>query len=108
MATGVILAVLACLAPIFWYTQSNKTSAIAPPQFVPGPRVTITVPWGASTSVYNGCPPYGVLGLASDGQIAYIKGRRTCGDVWYYEIVIPEAATDDWDGSGTVEGMYLK
>ena len=105
---GVLAIVIACVGAITLFIQNNDVAAAGTPKFAPGQRVVISIPGQEGTSVYNGCPPWGVHGIATDGQIARIQGRRICNNEWYYDVVIPQAATDDWDGSGTVLGKFLK
>jgi len=105
---GVLAIVIACVGAITLFVQNNDAAAAGTPKFAPGQRVVISIPGQEGTSVYNGCPPWGVHGLATDGQIARVQGRRICNNEWYYDVVIPQAATDNWDGSGTVPGKFLK
>lgn len=104
---GALAVVIACVGVITLFVQSNN-AVVGTPKFAPGQRVVISIPGQDSTSVYNGCPAWGVRGLASDGQIGRVQDRRICNNEWYYDVVIPQAATDDWDGSGTVPGKFLK
>lgn len=108
VVVGVLAVIIACVGAIALFVQKNNVSAAGTPKFASGQRVVITIPGQENTSVYNGCPPWGVSGLASDGQIARVQGRRICNNEWYYDVVIQGAATDDWDGTGTVPGKFLK
>lgn len=82
-----------------------------PAKYDVGQQLSITIPGGMSTSVYDGCRTLlsgRVLGMASDGQYAIVRGRKPCGEDWYYEVFIKEAVTKDWDGIGYLPGQFLK
>ncbi len=90
-------------------TQVNPPSQ--PAKYNTGQQLDITIPGGMSTSIYDGCKSLlsgRVVGMASDGQKAIVKSRKPCGEEWYYEIFVKEAASKDWDGIGYISGQFLK
>jgi serine/threonine protein kinase len=93
----------------FGSSSTSNENSVA--RFNVGQRTVISIPNRASTSMYDGCHNLltgRVLGVASDGQLAVIQGRQKCGDEWYYKVLIREASSDLWDGSGFVAEKYLK
>ena len=92
-------------------TPTESTGQAGPSKYNNGQRLTISVPGGASTSVYKGCRSVlsgGVVGMVTNNQSAVIKSRRECGKEWFYEVVVKDAATKDWDGNGFIPEKYLR
>lgn len=91
--------------------QTQNAVPDQPAKYNIGQQLSITIPGGMSTSIYDGCRTLlsgRVVGMASDGQKAVIRSRRGCGDEWYYEVFIKEAVTKEWDGIGYVSDQFLK
>lgn len=106
---GIILAILFAWA---WteFTKPPEMPASAP-RFNVGSNVVVSVPAEASTSLTRGCPGAvwtGVVGLATDGQKTRVINRQVCNKTWWYLVRISERATDDWDGSGWIDGQFLR
>lgn len=79
-------------------------------RFAVGASVQVRVTDAVGVSVLRGCPSLfwrGVLGVAYDGDYARVMERRTCDGQWYYRISVADAANDEWDGAGWVDGRYL-
>jgi len=108
----VVLAILYFVLPqVLQDMQNQSTLAAGTPKFTIGQSVTITIPGGARTSLYDGCRSVmsgKVVGMAADGQKAQIKTRRVCGEEWYYQVLIKEAVSKDWDGIGYLSGEFIK
>ncbi|HRF47151.1 MAG TPA: serine/threonine-protein kinase [Anaerolineales bacterium] len=106
---AVVLAVL-----VWWaWTEFSKPPEMpaSAPRFSVGSNVIVSVPNEASTSVTRGCPGVvwtGVLGLATDGQRTRVLDRQVCSGNWWYLVRISERATEDWDGTGWIDGRFLR
>ncbi|MBL8094095.1 MAG: serine/threonine protein kinase [Anaerolineales bacterium] len=112
MVFGGLALILALLFGWAW-TEFTKPADLpsAPPRFSVGSSVTVSVPGEASTSLTRGCPGAvwtGVVGLATDGQRSRVLDRQVCSDSWWYKVRITERATDTWDGTGWIDGQFLR
>ncbi len=109
---GGLIAIVALLIGWAW-TEITKPAALPAqaPRFAVGANVTVSVPNDASTSLTRGCPGVvwtGVVGLATNGQRTRVLDRQVCSDSWWYLVRISERATADWDGTGWIDGRFLK
>lgn len=112
MVFGGLALILAVLFAWAWseFTKPPDMPAQAP-RFVAGSNVVVSVPNDASTSLTRGCPGAvwtGVVGLATNGQKTRVLDRQVCSDSWWYLVRISERATADWDGTGWIDGQFLR
>ncbi len=112
MVFGGLGGILAILVWWAWMEFTKPATLPAePPRFAVGANVAVSVPNDASTSLTRGCPGAvwtGVVGLATNGQRTRVLNRQVCSDSWWYLVRISERATDDWDGTGWIDGQFLR
>jgi serine/threonine protein kinase len=112
------LGILVMITAFLIFVLPSIIGAIQPPGEPPlpakydmGQQLSVTIPGGMSTSVYDGCRSLlsgRVVGMASDGQAAIVRSRKPCSDDWYYEVFIKEAASKEWDGIGYLPSQFLR
>ena len=106
------VSVVAVLA--WWALAQQAAEAEVPngaPRYSVGGYVQVSVAQdNAGASLLRGCPGVlwkGVIAIAYEGDVGRVVERRTCNGNWFYRVIFPEYATNDWDGSGWIDGRYL-
>lgn len=110
------LAGLVALVGVLWWAAAEWLPADAAPpatspRFAVGSAVRAVGGSQASVSVLRGCPTgfwMGVLGMADDGEAGRVLERQTCDGEWWYRVAFPDAADEQWDGSGWLSGANLE
>jgi serine/threonine-protein kinase len=113
VAAGVAgLAIIGGLAA--WALAQEAAEVVGPkglPRFSSGQFVQVIIDSdNAGASMLRGCPSIfwnGVLGVAYEGDVGRVLERRTCDGNWFYRVAFPDYATDEWDGTGWMDGRYL-